>query len=212
MRDIAIYGAGGFGKTISCLINAINKSKPEWNFIGFFDDACPIGTKVHYAEVLGGMSVLNSYNRDIAIVFAIGNPHVIKKLASKIHNPNVYFPNLIAPNVSILDEDTLKMGKGNLVLFDCLISNHVIIGDFNTLNCGTYLGHDDTIGSFNSMMPSVRISGEVEIGDLNFFGVSSVVLQRKKIGNNTVIAANSVIMRNTKDGYTYIGNPAKKLD
>ena len=61
-------------------------------------------------------------------------------------------------------------------------------------------------------MPSVRISGEVEIGDLNFFGVSSVVLQRKKIGNNTVIAANSVIMRNTKDGYTYIGNPAKKLD
>ena len=33
MNDIAIYGAGGFGKEIACLIYWINEVKPQWNLI-----------------------------------------------------------------------------------------------------------------------------------------------------------------------------------
>lgn len=35
MRDIAIYGAGGFGRETACLIKEINSVKPTWNLIGF---------------------------------------------------------------------------------------------------------------------------------------------------------------------------------
>lgn len=38
MRDIAIYGAGGFGKEVACLLNRINEVNHQWNLIGFFDD------------------------------------------------------------------------------------------------------------------------------------------------------------------------------
>ena len=38
MNDIAILGAGGFGREIACLIDKINQNKPQWNLIGFFDD------------------------------------------------------------------------------------------------------------------------------------------------------------------------------
>ena len=39
MKDIAIFGAGGFGREVACLIKRINKQQPNtWNFIGFFDD------------------------------------------------------------------------------------------------------------------------------------------------------------------------------
>lgn len=43
MKDIAIYGAGGFGREVACLIERINKARetPIWNFIGFFDDGIP---------------------------------------------------------------------------------------------------------------------------------------------------------------------------
>ena len=37
MKDIAIYGAGGFGKEVACLIKRINEQEPTWNLIGFFD-------------------------------------------------------------------------------------------------------------------------------------------------------------------------------
>ena len=40
MKDIAIFGAGGWGKEVACLIKEINKiSIDKWNLIGFFDDA-----------------------------------------------------------------------------------------------------------------------------------------------------------------------------
>ncbi|MDR1459358.1 MAG: serine acetyltransferase, partial [Bacteroidales bacterium] len=38
MKDIAIYGAGGLGREIACLIRHINENEPTWNLIGFFDD------------------------------------------------------------------------------------------------------------------------------------------------------------------------------
>ena len=38
MKDIVIYGAGGFGREIACLLNLINEKTPEWNIIGFLDD------------------------------------------------------------------------------------------------------------------------------------------------------------------------------
>ncbi|MBQ1739289.1 MAG: transferase, partial [Clostridiales bacterium] len=35
---IAIYGAGGFGKEVACLIKRINDNGGDWELIGFFDD------------------------------------------------------------------------------------------------------------------------------------------------------------------------------
>ena len=35
-KDIAIYGAGGFGREVFCLINKLNAaSEGSWNVIGF---------------------------------------------------------------------------------------------------------------------------------------------------------------------------------
>lgn len=37
MKDIAIYGAGGFGREVACMIKHINESadEPIWNLVGF---------------------------------------------------------------------------------------------------------------------------------------------------------------------------------
>ena len=151
MKDIAIFGAGGFGREIACLIKQINKETPVWNIIGFIDDNPALqGTKNEYGEVLGGIEVLNHYNQELAIAIAIGNPSVVRKVVGAITNDKIWFPNLVAPDVIIMDEE-------------------------------------------------------------NFFGVASVVLQQKKIGYKTVIGGNSMIIKNTKDGRTYMGNPAIAL-
>ena len=40
MKNIAIFGAGGFGKEVKTIIDKINIISPNtYNFIGFFDDA-----------------------------------------------------------------------------------------------------------------------------------------------------------------------------
>ncbi|MTI19506.1 hexapeptide transferase, partial [Fulvivirga sp. RKSG066] len=40
-EDITIFGAGGLGKEVECLIEAINVDYDKYNFIGYFDDAYP---------------------------------------------------------------------------------------------------------------------------------------------------------------------------
>jgi sugar O-acyltransferase (sialic acid O-acetyltransferase NeuD family) len=213
MEDIAIYGAGGFGKEVACVINKINEKKNKWNIIGFFDDGFEKGIQLsHFGSVLGNINDLNSWEKPISIVFAIGKPKTIKFLIENINNPNVDFPNIIHPDSALADPQTFKIGKGNIVTRGCTFSCDVTIGDFNQFNSLSALAHDVIVGSFNVFMPMVRVSGEVSIGDCNFFGIGAIILQQLKIGNDTRIGAGSFVMTKTKDGFLYMGNPATRMD
>ena len=211
MKDIAIYGFGGFGREIASIIMSINKVNPEWNIVGFFDDGVATDTANRYGKVLGGMQNLNEWDSPLEIVFAIASPSILQTLVSKITNQYISFPNIVAPTVFFFDGDTFKCGMGNVLCHNVRISCDVSLGDFNLLNGAVSLGHDVKVGDYNMMQPEVRISGETKVGNANFFGVRSLVLQGLTIGNNTRIGTCSVVMRKTKDGLTYFGNPARVL-
>lgn len=213
MKDIAIYGAGGFGREMACLLRHINESEGrKWNLIGFFDDGKEIGWSNGYGSVIGGMAELNAYDKPLALVIAIGTPRTLKLLFEKIKNPKIEFPNIIAPNVLFFDRESTTMGRGNLLTFGCRLSCNTSLGDFNILNGCVSIGHDASIGNYNVMMPESRLSGEVSAKDLNLFGGRCFVAQQVKIGSNTTIGAGSVVLRKTKDNSLYLGNPAKKIE
>jgi len=213
MKDIAIYGDGGYGREIACMLTRIVNSGSDWRFVGFFDDDNSLkGSSNAYGKVLGDMDVLNAWPTPISLVIAIGSPDGIKKVVDRVANNIVDFPNLIDPTVTFLDPESFAMGKGNIIGCNCFVSCNVEIGDFNIFNGYIPVGHDVRIGDFNVVMPSCNISGGVEMGNANFLGVQSIVLQNVKIGNNTRIGAGSVVIRNTKDGYLYMGNPARKIE
>ena len=132
MREIAIYGTGGLGREVACLIRMINESRmeSEWNMIGFFDDnpALKRHPVSHYGICHGGLEELNRWDCPLAVVIAIGNPQTIVKVASNITNPNVTFPNLIAPDTIFLDNEHVNMGRGNIVCLRCTLSCDVEMG------------------------------------------------------------------------------------
>lgn len=212
MKDIAIYGAGGFGRETACLLREINEVSPTWNFIGFFDDGVPAGTSNHQGKILGGLDALNAWESDLALAFAIAAPKTVETLFKKITNPRITFPNIISPTARILDAGTLKLGRGNVISHHSSISCDVELGDFNLFNTQIYIGHDSRVGSFNMFNPCARISGNVHVGDRNFFGVASVVLQGVSVGDDTTLGANSVLFRPAGNGHTYFGNPATKFN
>lgn len=212
MKDIAIYGAGGFGREVACLLKGINEAKPQWNFIGFFDDAVEPTKNYPYGPILGGIDVVNHWNKPLAICIAIGRPNVIERVVNSIDNTNINYPNIISPSAIIMDADTQRMGRGNLICAGCWISCNTEIGDFNQLNNYITIGHDSKIGNYNSFMPGVRISGEVTIGDRNLWGLNSGILQQKKVGNDVTIGAGSILLRNVKNGGTYVGVPAVRYE
>lgn len=214
MKDIAIYGAGGLGREIACVIHRINlkneRNGKPWNFIGFFDDSInQIGTRNKYGIVLGGMDILNSWETPLHLVIAIGNPNVLELLVGKIQNNLIQYPNIIDPNADFLDPNNVRMGKGNIFCTRSVISTNITLGNFNIINVGTSIGHDAILGNYNVVMPNVNISGGVEIGNTNLFGVKSTILQYLKVGDRVKLGAGGMLMSNAISDNLYVGLPAR---
>ena len=193
------------------IINHINTNEPTWNIVGYIDDGVTKGTECKYGKVLGDIDVLNSWETPVSVVVAVGSPKYLELLPSKITNPLIDFPNIVAPNVFYFDKDSVSMGKGNIVTFGCRFSCDVQLGDFNVLDGCISLGHDVVIGNNNMLFPEVRISGQTVLGDRNYFGSRCFVSQGLRIGNDNRFGAGSFVLRKIKDGGLYMGNPAKKV-
>lgn len=211
MKNIAIFGAGGFGREVKTIIDEINKVTPEtYNFIGFFDDGFEKGTLVNNHTILGGINDIKNYNNQIAIVVCIADPKIKEKIISKIDNQNVEFPSIIHPRASI-SNDFVAIGKGCIICESTIITCNINIKDFVILNLMCTVGHDTTIENFCSFMPSVNISGEVLIEKSVYIGTGAKIINLLTIGENTIIGAGAVVSKSLPKNCTAVGIPAKPI-
>ena len=211
MKDIAIFGVGGFGREVLTLIQDINKNKTTWNIVGFFDDGHTKGEIHNGLKVLGGISDLNAWSSDLAVVIAIGTPSIKKSIISKINNCHITYPTLIHPSVLIGDTDYVKIGDGCIICAANIITTNIIIRDFVILNLACTVGHDTVINSFAAFMPSCNISGEVEIGEGVYCGTGVKIINQLKIGENTIVGAGAVVAKALPENCTAVGVPAKVI-
>lgn len=211
MKDLAIFGVGGFGREVLTLINDINKKENEWNIIGFFDDAYKKGEIINGIPILGSTDDLNSWKKEIYIVIAIGDPKIKHKVINKINNSNVKFPTVIHPTVIIGDTDYVKIGKGCIICAGNIITTNVEIKDFVILNLSCTVGHDTIIGNYASFMPTCNISGEVLINDSVYCGTGVKIINQVEIGENSIIGAGAVVTSSQPDNCTIVGVPAKVI-
>jgi sugar O-acyltransferase (sialic acid O-acetyltransferase NeuD family) len=211
MKDIAIFGAGGFGREIKVIIDAINKINPTYNLIGFFDDGKAKGSIINNKPVLGGLNELQNYDKSLAVAFSIAEPKVRKKIVDLISNPNIYFPNIIHPNVD-MSGDEIILGKGNIICSGNILTCNITILDFTILNLQCTVGHDAIIKSYCSIMPSVSISGEVILNEGVYVGVGARVINQIEIGEYTIVGAGAVVAKSLPSNITAVGIPAKALN
>ena len=210
MKNIAIIGAGGFGREVKTILDSINKVTPSYFFVGFYDEGLQKGEIVNGFPVLGGVEDINEINEDCSIVIAIGDPKIKFSIFNKIRNTKIDFPNVIHPNVLISD-DFVDIGVGNIICAGCIITCNIVIKDFVILNLMCTVGHDTTIASFSSFMPSVNISGEVLIEERVYVGTGAKIINQLKIGQNTVVGAGAVVSKSLPENCTAVGIPAKPI-
>ena len=55
-KPLVIIGAGGLGREVAWLVADINKSNPEWDFVGFVDDGVQ-GNTVEGYPILARWSI-----------------------------------------------------------------------------------------------------------------------------------------------------------
>ncbi len=181
MKELAIFGVGGFGREVLTLVEDINKVKPTWNIIGFFDDGYEKGLMINGHPTLGKSEDLNKLESQISVAVSIGNPVIKKKVLDKITNPLVEYPTLIHPSAWIGDRDFVEIGKGCIICAGNMITTNIKIDDFVILNLGCTVGHDTIIKDYSAFMPSVNISGEVVVGEGVYVGTGAKIINQLEI-------------------------------
>jgi len=211
LKNIAVFGAGGFGLEVAMLIEQINNVSNEWNLIGFFDDGVEAGTFVNGYPVLGGVRELCGWKGKLHLSLALGVPKTKKAVFEKIKNENITYPTLIHPNVISGKPEYVKLGEGCIVCAGNIITTNIEIGKHVILNLACTVGHETKIGDFSSFMPTCNISGEVAIGESTFWGTGAKIINRTKIGSNVIVGAGAVITADIPDNVIAVGVPAKVI-
>lgn len=210
MKNLAIIGAGGFGREVKTIIDAINKEKSQYNFVGFYDDGFPKSTVINGFPVLGGVEDINKITGNLCIVVCIADPQIKKKIVEKINSDKIDFPTIIHPKASV-SPDFVTIGKGCIICEGNIITCNIDIKDFVILNLMCTVGHDTVIESYCSFMPSVNISGEVKIENSVYVGTGAKIINLLEIGENTIVGAGAVVSKSLPANCTAVGIPAKPI-
>jgi sugar O-acyltransferase (sialic acid O-acetyltransferase NeuD family) len=212
MKDIVIIGAGGFGKEVKTIIDAINNVSHLWNIQAFYDDAFTSNVSIiDEIECIGTVDdLIKTRKENVSVVFGISDRSVVYSIIKKLNEINIFdFPNIIHPSIEL--NSGVVFGRGNVIASGSIFSCDIKVGDFNFFNSLIGVGHDSVVGNFNCFMPRVQISGSVKIGDFNFFGMNSSVIQNKTIENNNIINSYTLLTKNIKSDRKYFGIPGKRI-
>jgi len=202
-KNLVIVGNGGFAHEIKLLVDRINKIDKKWNFCGFID-------KEAGNDVVGNDDYILSAFKKLNVVIAIGSPVVRRKITEKYKiNPNVVYPNLIDPSVIL--ENKVRMGQGNIICAGSILTTDIMIGDFNIINLSCTIGHDTVIKNFVTINPGSNISGNVNLNNGVEIGTGTKMIQGITIGVNTVVGAGSVVIRDLTSDCTVAGVPARVI-
>jgi sugar O-acyltransferase (sialic acid O-acetyltransferase NeuD family) len=207
-KNIAIYGAGGLGREVLSLLNAL----PEWEVTGFYDDGKAKGTLIKQLQVLGGLSELLEVTEVTHIILAVGNPIIKTKLAKILSGyDHIHFPVLVHPQAVIQDLPSVKLGRGSILTAGTVLTTDIEIGEHVLINLTCSVGHNVHIGDCSSVMPGVTIAGEVTIGKGVLIGSGANILNGLHIGDHSRVGAGSVVTKPVAVGKTVVGIPARPV-
>lgn len=211
IKNLVIYGSGGFGREVLELIKDINNAEnKKWNILGFLNDSPDMhGVIVNEYPILGGVEWLEKFKDPISVVIAIGNSNNRKLISRKINMSNIEFPNIIHPSVKI--SGFIKLGKGNVICAGNILTTDIRIADFVILNLACTVGHDVIINNYSTILPGSNISGNVIIEECVELGTKCCVIPNVRINENTLVGAGATVIKDLPAHCTAVGSPAKPI-
>jgi len=211
MKDLIIIGAGGLGREVSWLVEGINEANPEWNILGYVDDAEDVQGAIIGGQypVLGKIEDLKKYAGEVYVSCAIAKPSVRKMIIERVlQQENLQAATLIHPSAFI--GRGVKIGKGCIITHMCLLSVDVELQDHVFLNTGVVIGHDTVVEEYCTIMTNTNLAGCIRVGAGTDMGTATRVIPGVKICPNVVTGAGAVVIRDIMEPGTYVGVPVRK--
>lgn len=204
---IVIVGAGGFGREVLDIIEAINSVEKTWDFGGFIDDGAPDATLLQRRDAtwLGGIEALAEYEG--TYVIGIGDPRARHEIDNHATALGLEPATLVHP-LSSIGADVV-FGPGTLVTAGVRVTTNIRTGRHVHLHLNSTVGHDCRLEDYVTTSPGANISGNVAVREGVTIGTGAAVIQGKTVGAYATVGAGAVVVRDVEPGSTVVGVPAK---
>jgi sugar O-acyltransferase (sialic acid O-acetyltransferase NeuD family) len=202
-----VVGAKGLAKEVLQIL----EENGEIDNLAFFDDVNldrPQKLYDKYPILRSDEEVVKHFKTDHRFLMGLGNPKLRKQLCTRFENlggklTSVIDKSIASGNYTKIEEgctlmagaklsNGVKLGRGVLVYYDCIITHDVEIGDFVELS------------------PGCKLLGHVKVGDKVQVGAGAVILPRLTIGKGAIIGAGAVVTKDVRPNIIVVGNPAKE--
>jgi len=211
VRDLVIFGTGGFAREACQVVEDVVAAGGRWRMVGFLDgDASRHGSELRSLPVLGGAEWAAAHP-DVAVVVAVGAPAGRRAVVAGLERLGVTgpdrFPVLVHPTAWI--GNGVTVGEGSVVLAGARVSTDIELGPFTVLNKNAIVGHDVVLERCVTVAPGASVSGHVRLREGVDLGANAVVVQGLTVGAGTIVGAGAVVTTDLPDAVTAVGVPAR---
>lgn len=212
MKQIGIYGAGGFGREVAWVIESLNKKTLEYELVGFIDDDEKLQGKILNGWPVYGLDQVRAKFPGISVVSGIGHPRPRRATMEKAMAIGLQATTVIHPNVEY--SRWVHIGSGTIICPGCLLTTNIVLGKQVQINMDCTIGHDVELEDYVTLAPGVHISGYVKIRPLAYIGTGAVIINGTEdtpiiIGEEAIIGAGACVINSVPPGLTVVGLPAK---
>ncbi|MCT1619082.1 MULTISPECIES: acetyltransferase [Janibacter] len=214
-EDLVVIGAGGFGREVVDVVEAINESEssPRWLLVGVVDDS-PSEENLARLErrgipYLGAVEALVAEVARPKFVIAIGNPRVRRAIATALEGEGFVAATIVHPASTQGSEVTV--GAGSVICAGVRLTTNISVGRHCHLNLNATVGHDSVLMDFVSINPLASISGDCVVEDDVLIGVCASIINRVTVRAGATVGGGACAVRDVPPDVTVVGIPAVPL-
>ena len=214
VKQLAIYGAGGFAREVAWLAQSIFNMKDSYQVVCFIDD-----NEDNQGQIINNIPVMSLVEArekfpDAGVVGGVGSPKTRQLLMEKAAVSGFSFETLIHPRVE--RSQWIEIGEGTVICAGNILTTNIKIGRHVQINLDCTVGHDVIMDDYTTLAPGVHVSGWVHFGKRVYVGTGAVIINGTKeapltIGNDAIIGAGACVTKPVPSGETWVGVPARPL-
>lgn len=212
LKSLYIYGAGGFGREVAWVVEAVNLQAAEWHIAAYIDDdPATAGTSIDGRPVLPSLEAARAAAgaSPLYISLGVGFPGTRTALAHRAAAAGFVPATLVHP-VAVVGP-SVNLGPGTIVAAGAVVGPNATLGAHVLLNVGCGVGHDSVVGDSTVVCPGARVSGGCTVGTGVLVGSNAVIAPGRTVGDEAVVGALSFVVLDVRPGRTVLGNPAMPM-